>query len=397
MADLLIVALLGLWLVSAAVGLFGVGFFVYQTRRFARAARRFALPDPPPQAAVILPIKGVPPYLRDCLAGMLAQDYPRLRLILVVGGSDDPAYPVAAEAKARDERVALVVAGHAERRGQKMHNLLAGIAALTPEDEIVCFADADALWPPDTLSELVRELVAWGGTLLLSGYRWTYPARSKPGAVLAAAAGLPVAAIAKAPAWDLAWGGTMAMTRAALALVDPAKLLDRSISDDVPLSRWFRRHGWVKLMPNLVLASPADFTLAGALNFARRQYAMVRLYSPRHWLFSLGVYTILFAGVAASIAAFALPAAPIARAMALAAWTLALARGAIHAAVAMRVLPPAARARMAAVCVLDTLLPVVPALLHAYGLASTIRIRRIRWAGITYTIHGRDVARVERG
>jgi hypothetical protein len=149
-------------------------------------------------------------------------------------------------------------------------------------------------------------------------------------------------------------------------------------------------------MPNLVIPSPADFVLADALNFARRQYAMLRLYAPRHWWFSLLVYAIFLAGFGASLAAAALPAAPHVVAMALAAWGLALARGLVHAALVARLLPARARARMGWVCALDTLLPFVPAALHAYGLLTSLRPRRIAWAGITYTLEGNRVMRVER-
>jgi hypothetical protein len=178
---------------------------------------------------------------------------------------------------------------------------------------------------------------------------------------------------------------------------DPAYAFARSLSDDVPLSRAMRGAALdVTLMPNLVVASPCDFTLAAALNFVRRQYAMLRLYSPGHWLFSLAVYAVFFAGFGASIAALLLPVPAYALWMAGAAWALLLARGLAHAAIAARVLPKHIAGRLRAASVLDTLLPFLPALLHAYGLLASVRVRKLRWAGIGYTLAGNRVERVER-
>jgi hypothetical protein len=224
-----------------------------------------------------------------------------------------------------------------------------------------------------------------------------YPSAAKAGAVLAAAASLPVAAIAKSPRWDIAWGGTMAMTRETLGRVDLPQLWERSLSDDVPLSRALRAAGLnVKLMPDLGVPSPCDFSLGAALNFARRQYAMLRLYAPRHWLFSLGVYAVFFAGVGAAIAAFALPAPSPVQGMAAAAFALFFLRGVVHALIALRCLPRAIAARLRWAFALDTLIPALPALLHAYGLLASIRVRRLRWAGIDYLLAGKRVERVER-
>jgi hypothetical protein len=123
---------------------------------------------------------------------------------------------------------------------------------------------------------------------------------------------------------------------------------------------------------------------------------MLRLYSPRHWLISLAAYAVFFAGLGASLAAFVAPVPAYAVAMAAAAWALMFARGLLHAAIAARHLPRAISARLAGAFALDTLLPFLPALLHAYGLIASITVRKLRWANITYTLTGNRVERVER-
>lgn len=396
MGTIVVTALIAIWLAFAATGLAGALVFAHQRRKFARM--RFPPPSPPPRAAVIVPMKGASPDAARCLAALLDQDYPAYRVIVAVESAGDPAHRLAQEVPGPAGMPPTVtVAGHAERRGQKVHNLLAGLAALETEDEIVCFADADALWPRETLSTLVSELAVWDSPVLLSGYRWMYPSTATVGAVLAAAASLPVAAIAKSPRWDLAWGGTMAARRATLERMGVARLWHRSLSDDVPLSRALRAAGCdVKLMPNLVIPSPCDFPLGGALGFARRQYAMLRLYALRHWLFSLAVYAVFFSGLGAVIAAFTTPMPGFVPAMAASALALSVLRGIVHAAIATRVLPRTIAGRLRSAFVLDTLFPFLPALLHAYGLAATLRVRRVRWAGIDYLLVGDRVERAER-
>lgn len=396
MAAPLLTALLALWISFAAIGLVGAIVFARQARTFGR--KRFPLPNPAPRAVVIVPMKGADEHALQCLRSLLAQDYSAYRLIVAVESEDDPAHRLARDvAPVEKTPLAIVVAGLAERRGQKVHNVLAALGATTAADDILCFADADALWPRETLATLVRELSVWDEPVVLSGYRWMFPATPRAGAVLAAAANLSVAGVAKSPRWDLAWGGTMAATRATLERLDLPALWERSLSDDVPLSHALRaKHLAVKLMPNLFVPSPCAFTLAGAFAFARRQYAMTRLYSPRHWLFSLAVYAVFFAGLGASIAALLIPMPAHVLGLAAAGWTLAIARGIAQTAIAARCLPRAIFARLRWACALDTLLPFLPALLHAYGLVASLRVRKLRWTGITYTLARDRVKKVER-
>ncbi len=399
MAATIITALLALWLAFAAVGLAGALIFAHQARHFGR--KRFALPVPPPAVAAIVPMKDAGAQAERCLASILAQDYPAYRVIVAVEAASDRAHGVACSV-APGERAPLTViaAGPATRCGQKVHNLLAALGALSAQDEIVCFVDADALWPRETLSTLVRELSAWHEPVVLSAYRWMFPAEPRAGAVLAAAASLPVAAAAKSPRWDLAWGGTMAAKRATLERLDLPRRWERSLSDDVPLSRALRQGGRaagasVKLMPNLFVPSPCDFSLDAAFGFARRQYAMLRLYSPRHWLFSFAVHAVFFAGLGASGAAVMLPVPGYVLEMAAGGWALAFVRGLLHAAVVSRCLPKAVSRGLRWPCLLDALAPFLPALLHAYALLASVRVRRVCWAGIAYTLAGNRVARVD--
>src|SRR5581483_260675 len=50
-----------------------------------------------PRVAVILPLRGVDPSLRDCLRGLLSQDYPHYSLRIVIDSLGDPAWDVVPE------------------------------------------------------------------------------------------------------------------------------------------------------------------------------------------------------------------------------------------------------------------------------------------------------------
>src|SRR5262245_64257383 len=122
MAATIITALLALWLVFAAVGLVGAATYANQTRHFGRM--RFALPAPPPAAAVIVPIRGAGAHAAQCLGSILAQDYPAYRVIVAIENEDDPAARLARDAAARAKNaLTIVVAGPARQRGQQVQHL----------------------------------------------------------------------------------------------------------------------------------------------------------------------------------------------------------------------------------------------------------------------------------
>ena len=115
------------------------------------------------------------------------------------------------------------------------------------------------------------------------------------------------------------------------------------------------------------------------------------------WLkITLAVFAVFFVGMGAAMAAFLMPAPPFAQWMAALALALGPTRGLIHAAIAARCLPKPIGARLHCASTLDALLPVVPALLHAYGLLTSIRVQRLRWASIGYKLARSQVESVER-
>ena len=126
--------------------------------RFLRLIRR-SVNRPPgdyaPPAAVVIPCKGVDAGFEVNVQGFLHQEYPRFQVIFVVATTADPAYQNlrarlkgAPPGSLHQPPAALIVAGLAEGRGEKVNNLLRGIEAVDQAAEVLVFADIDATPTP---------------------------------------------------------------------------------------------------------------------------------------------------------------------------------------------------------------------------------------------------------
>jgi ceramide glucosyltransferase len=103
-------------------------------RRFVAA--RTHPKDYAPFVTVIAPCKGDDDGLRRSLPRLAALDFPDYEVVFVVESETDPAYQQLSQwVQQHPGRFRLVVAGLATDSGQKVHNLLAGVAAARPDSE----------------------------------------------------------------------------------------------------------------------------------------------------------------------------------------------------------------------------------------------------------------------
>ena len=138
-----------------------------------------------------------------------------------VESRDDPAFALLTAEKARrGAPLEIVVAGLAERAGQKVWNQLAALDRLTPEDEIVAFIDADTAPTPLWLPRLVAVLVN-SGRPVATGYRWMIPADARASSCGLAAANNAIAALPRGSAADAARLGRQRRDAAGDAGHDP--------------------------------------------------------------------------------------------------------------------------------------------------------------------------------
>ena len=284
-----------------------------QLRKFLRRrvlAGQPWFPPHTPRAHVVVPVKGVDADLRDCVRGLLDQDYPDYRVIFVVQSESDPAASVL-----RDElgahaggRGRLVVAGVAGPEvGQKVHNQLAAIELLdadSADDEAWVFADADAAPSRQWLAKLVAPL-GFPKVGVSTGYRWMIPeaGRGSLWTLLACQFNASAAAFL-GRYFQRAWGGAMAMRAGVARAGDLRGLLRGALSDDYQVSRMTRQMGLlIRFIPQCLVPSRVALDRAGMVQFVRRQYLITRVYDPWLFLGAVAVLSLYAAGFLSALAA----------------------------------------------------------------------------------------------
>ena len=382
--------LLATWLLTDAAATYGV----WQYRR------RLAAPSPSrrtPRVAVLTAIKGVSETTPQFLDALGHQRYPVYRLVFALESSSDPALPLLEGMQHRlAGRIAvdIVIAGQATQRAQKVHNLLAALRTLQDDDVVVAFADADILPGEAWLSQLIRP-VADGHVAACTGYRWQLPTDRRWPSLIVAAADLSIATALRSARWNLGWGGSLALDRAALNQIDLPSVWNRAASDDLTLTAALHAHGLRIDAPlHLLVPSPAAYDWSRLFSFARRQYLLVRTYSPRHWL--LAGWMLCLPAVAMTIAIRETYAGRWwASSFILGSMALLQVRLLIRRRIADLLLPQAAiPAAGASLTFARWAWPLIH-LVHWGAFLTSAVGRRFTWAGIHYRLNGRSVS-VER-
>ena len=221
-------AFLLLWLSTQAVSALLVWVFTVGLGHAVRLKRT-------PRLAVIVAVKGHHDEFDHFLEHLFAQDYPYFRVIFSVEAADDPAVaPIETWSARLPNRVALVVAGLAHDEGQKIANLRAALAHLTPADEIVVFADADIRPSRDWLKRLIAPLLE-GKADVVSGFAWlVVDDRSFSSFVMASMAATMVT-VPRLPIFNAVWGGSVAMLRERCEALDLGQAWRGSLCDDLHL------------------------------------------------------------------------------------------------------------------------------------------------------------------
>lgn len=301
LVNILLITLHLIWITFAVLG-------VLQNRRHAR---RFLRPPRPeslefqPPAVIIMPIKGIDRDLPGCIAGLCNQAYPDYRVIIVVESKSDPAYPILLEelAKHPHRPSRIMIAGQAAaNEGQKVHNQLHVLREILPtlaESDVIAFADSDAI-PGETWLSLMVARLSTGKNGVTTGYRWMIPDPARPATIWSHVASVingSVAAVHRPSDADQAWGGAMAMLVSTARKGDLITRLTGALTDDYPITKMCRDIGMiVRYVPKCLAATPVDFSLRSFWTFARRQYVITRIYSPRLFWFALLVLTFWLAG-----------------------------------------------------------------------------------------------------
>lgn len=279
--------------------------------RFLRFVRReVTRSDSPyePRAAIILPCCGIDDRLADTVQSLALQVYRDYEVIFTFESVDDPAYAAVGRWTARwgDRRHRRVVAGRADDRSQKIHNLLAALGVVSPDREVLVFLDSDAVPGPNWLRHLVAPLQddAVGAA---TGFRW-YTTNGNIASGIRSAWNAASVTFLHEDKLNFCWGGSTAIRRSTFDRLGVAVSWQRALSDDYQVTRAVRKAGLlIRFVPQALIPCLDHTTMRGFLTFARRQLVITRVCAPMIWRAGLALACnfILGGTAVAGLAAYA--------------------------------------------------------------------------------------------
>lgn len=247
------------------------------------------------RVAVIVAVKGADTGLAENLLPLLDQDHDDYKVIFVVESREDPAHDIIQRLieSAVGGRARLVVAGRTTDSGQKVHNLLAATANLDDETKLLAFVDADARPPKAWLRTLVCRL-HHEGTGAATGYQWFMPQQATLSNRLMSSTFAGVCAMLGKHNFNLISGSSWAVSRKVFERQGLRDAWQGTLSDDLVASRVIRGAGMrVEFEPNCLCPAEGDVSFSQMIEFMRRQFVILKRYTPKHWAMSLISSTIM--------------------------------------------------------------------------------------------------------
>ncbi|MFQ5817439.1 MAG: glycosyltransferase, partial [Terriglobia bacterium] len=267
--------------------------------RFLRFVRKRLGETPPhytPRLSLLVPCKGLAEDsdgagLEGNLCALLEQDYPDYEVLFIVAAAGDPARglleTLVAEAKVAAR---VVLAGQAEGRGEKVNNLLAGVAAARAGSEVFVFADSDGRPRRDWLRTLVAHL-ADANVGAASSFRWYVPTGSFLSG-LQSAWNAPIVTYmgedrrpdGRPSGRNFCWGGGTAIRRTMFEAIDVRRYWAGALSDDYRLTEALRQAGkLIVFVPQCLVATRQEPSWRQLWEWTTRQILITRVYANRLW------------------------------------------------------------------------------------------------------------------
>lgn len=352
-----------------------------------------------PPVTIIVPCKGLDPFLEKNLESILRQEYPWFQVVFSTASAQDRAVEVLDRLIASAPHARRVVAGHSTTRGEKVNNLLAALGSLpgrTGSDEVLVFADSDIWTHPTWLIRLVRPL-ADPSVSAATAYRWYFSERNSFWTDVTAIWNGLIGSFLAFPFLRFAWGGSMAIRREPFERLQIPRIWENAVADDVSLSAALRRAGLaVAFVPDsIVLTRENRSGFKRMLEWTTRQTRIAFVYFPRIWYAG----ALFSAGTLAASGAAALLVSP---------WFLLLPIGGYMIAgyliveanerVVRRGFPPIARRKAPRRLIFYSAIAAL--VLGSLNIVLSLASRRIRWRGIVYDIPSPErtiVLRIEDG
>ena len=255
----------------------------------------------PGRVTLLLAVTGRTEGLPALFAALARQTLRPRRMLVAVEADSDPALAQVRELEhLLPFPVEIVVAGLDDTRSQKATNMIAALARIDADDDALVLLDADIL-PQDHWVSWLATPALNGAADVVTGYRWHALDGAGPGRHVVAWLDRSLALGPRFLASGLVWGGSVAISRDALARMDLAGALSRTFSTDGAISRRARALGLRVLTRRAVLLpTPPEGGDREAIAFKTRQLQIVHVYVPSLWA---------WLGVALHAEALALPVA----------------------------------------------------------------------------------------
>jgi ceramide glucosyltransferase len=283
--------------IPMAVALLVLGVIARQGRRYIQRGEASGFrptPGPRPPVAVIIPVAGVYPGLKENLRSRLTQDYPDYQVIFAVRSAADPAVGVIRALLPDFPHARLVVCGPASGCSQKNHNLLGGLKEVGPEVEILVFGDANQTTPDHWLAALIQPLISREAPVS-SSYHHVIPQDNRLVTLGRSFVVLMIYLGKGIASFDQPWGGSTAIKKQVFQDLQVDQLWSRTVVDDVTLAKKLQQNNIrMAAAAGAVLATPARETLASWENWFIRQIIYLKFYFPLPWaLAGVGLFALL--------------------------------------------------------------------------------------------------------
>ncbi|MBO4368842.1 MAG: glycosyltransferase [Desulfovibrio sp.] len=248
-----------------------------------------------PRIALIVPVAGSDPRIEPALTSLLSQNYPHAIHVVVTEKADEPAVAIIARLKEKFDNLVHVVAGKSSLSGQKNHNLLQGIAAVSSmRPDCYVFCDSTHIAPDDFLLSLVHP-IACGEASFTTGYHEIVPKDTSFITLAYTASVLMMRLLQALSVFTQPWGGAMAIRRGFFEEVGIADLWRKTVVDDcslVPLLQ--EKHRKVRLVARALLVTECRQYKKDVWEaWMDRQILFPKFCAPAQW-FLLGVMLLLF-------------------------------------------------------------------------------------------------------
>lgn len=256
--------------------------------RAVRSASSDAQRDPSPagddlpRISVLMPLRGADPYLPAAIRAVVGNDYPNLRLRIVIDDQNDPAWAVVEDTVSSlgAENVHIsVLRDKSPDCSLICSSLIQAFDEAEDTSDLISFCAADMVAPTNWYWDMANAMSdPEVGSLL--GNRWYMPAEGRWGSLVRYA--WNAGAVVLMWLFRIPWGGSAGLRPTDVRRSGLRDLWGTAMVEDVPIYTAMRRLGLkMKFVPSLTMVNREEIGLGGAFRFLKRQMIWARLYHPR--------------------------------------------------------------------------------------------------------------------